>query len=280
MDLSGLKPKRSHKVFDLVEEAGFDTSDWISSSSNPRGYKANPKYCYRWSFVEPGRVAIFNLWHGAMAQADGVITHSENYRANAEHHKRTGGKSNWITRGHQLDGALKAVALNGLPVRVIILDGVRRHHEDPDRRSSSVNRRELDREPWHLRSYDWETGAFVLVRGPASQSYSDQFDLPMAEEPVRQRDMVTRAYVREAAIRRSTLVRAQGRCELCGAPGFLMASGRIYLETHHIVPLCEGGADHVTNVIALCPNDHRRAHYAAEQEELRNRMIGIVERKR
>jgi 5-methylcytosine-specific restriction protein A len=31
-----------------------------------------------------------------------------------------------------------------------------------------------------------------------------------------------------------------------------------YLETHHVISLSEQGPGKVTNVIALCPNDHRR----------------------
>lgn len=55
-----------------------------------------------------------------------------------------------------------------------------------------------------------------------------------------------------------------------------MAGGAVYLETHHIVPLSEGGADSLMNVVALCPNDHRRAHYSLEQLAIRRRLLSMV----
>ena len=68
--LASLKPIRKDRVFDLVEALGFDVSDWIATASNPSKVRANPKYCYDWSFIVAGERAIFNLWHGAM-QAEG-----------------------------------------------------------------------------------------------------------------------------------------------------------------------------------------------------------------
>lgn len=50
-------------------------------------------------------------------------------------------------------------------------------------------------------------------------------------------------------------------CEYCNTPGFMMSNNGIYLETHHLVPLAEGGLDRINNVVALCPNHHREAHY-------------------
>ena len=83
MTLESLKPTRKDKVFDLVEEAGFDTSDWVASAHNCP-IKANPKYCYEWAFVEPGKVAILNLWWDMFEEMpDGSITHRHNFRADA-----------------------------------------------------------------------------------------------------------------------------------------------------------------------------------------------------
>ncbi|MCQ9156197.1 HNH endonuclease [Acidomonas methanolica] len=72
------------------------------------------------------------------------------------------------------------------------------------------------------------------------------------------------------------LKRAHGRCEHCDQPGFRRGDGAVYLETHHIVPLHEGGPDRVDNVIALCPNDHREAHYGEAAAALRLRFIAVV----
>lgn len=83
-------------------------------------------------------------------------------------------------------------------------------------------------------------------------------------------------YLRNRAVRDAALTRASGACELCGQRGFVTQSGTIYLETHHVQPLSEGGADSEDNVVALCPDDHRRAHYSAEAAEIRERLQGTL----
>lgn len=65
---------------------------------------------------------------------------------------------------------------------------------------------------------------------------------------------------RDPSVRRRVLERSGGHCELTEIPGFLMANGGVYLETHHIIPLSEGGPDTVESVIALTADAHRQAH--------------------
>lgn len=81
---------------------------------------------------------------------------------------------------------------------------------------------------------------------------------------------------RDRAVRDFVIDRAGGRCEYCKEPGFLMANGRRYLEAHHIILLAKNGPDTVQNVIALCPKDHREAHYGAEKETLEVEMQSIL----
>jgi predicted restriction endonuclease len=70
--------------------------------------------------------------------------------------------------------------------------------------------------------------------------------------------------------------RAAGKCELCGKLGFKCSDGTRYLECHHIIALAYEGADRMTNVIALCPTDHREAHFGACWAELEKEMMRIV----
>lgn len=59
--------------------------------------------------------------------------------------------------------------------------------------------------------------------------------------------------------------RANGQCEGCGAAApFRKSNGSPYLEPHHTTRLADDGPDHPAHVIALCPNCHRRAHYAGD----------------
>jgi 5-methylcytosine-specific restriction endonuclease McrA len=74
-------------------------------------------------------------------------------------------------------------------------------------------------------------------------------------------------------VRDAVLARAKGYCEFCGAQGFLKPDGTRYLETHHIIALASDGADRVTNVIGLCPNNHREAHFGERWQVLEEPMI-------
>jgi 5-methylcytosine-specific restriction protein A len=59
--------------------------------------------------------------------------------------------------------------------------------------------------------------------------------------------------------------------------GFLLPDGSHYLEAHHIIALAKQGPDTVDNVIALCPSDHREAHYGAKSVAMESEMIEIIE---
>jgi len=268
MSLESLKPTRKDKVFDLVEEAGFDTSDWIASAHNCP-VKANPKYCYEWAFVEPDKVAILNLWWDMFEELpDGSIAHRHNFRADAI---GNAGKPTWVKRATRLDQAVRAAFADGIQLRVVVNDGIKRKRGDPKSRPSRVTARQLDPESWTVTQYDTKTGAHVITRGRAKPRFVDQFDV--AEADPERVEVSGFAFKRDPAVRAAAKLRANGCCEHCGEPGFKMASGSIYLETHHVVPLCEGGLDNVRNVAALCPNDHKKAHYAAERESIRASLL-------
>lgn len=68
-----------------------------------------------------------------------------------------------------------------------------------------------------------------------------------------------------------TLVKryAKGYCQLCEqrAP-FLDSYGEAYLEVHHVVRLADGGLDELGNVVALCPNCHRKVHVLNDKHDL------------
>jgi hypothetical protein len=86
-------------------------------------------------------------------------------------------------------------------------------------------------------------------------------------------------YLRDPKVRAAVIERAQGKCEFCGKLGFICADGTPYLECHHIIALANDGADRMTNVIALCPGDHREAHFGKRRNELEKEMIRVVAEK-
>jgi hypothetical protein len=75
------------------------------------------------------------------------------------------------------------------------------------------------------------------------------------------------------------LRRAQGHCEGCNlsAP-FQKLSGEPYLEPHHTRRLADDGPDHPATVIALCPNCHRRAHFANDTKKFNQSLVRKLRR--
>jgi hypothetical protein len=80
-------------------------------------------------------------------------------------------------------------------------------------------------------------------------------------------------YLRDQKVRSAVLLRAAGRCEYCGENGFLKEDDSRYLETHHVIALANDGEDRLTNVIGLCPSDHRKAHFSANRESMEQEML-------
>lgn len=79
---------------------------------------------------------------------------------------------------------------------------------------------------------------------------------------------------RSMAIKFYVLKRSKGYCEGCRQYGpFKKSDGTPYLEPHHTKKLSDDGPDHPKHVIALCPNCHRRAHYAVDANSFNARLI-------
>ena len=67
----------------------------------------------------------------------------------------------------------------------------------------------------------------------------------------------------------TVLAYAAGVCELCGQPApFYDEGGNPYLETHYVQWLSEGGSPTPDNMVALCPNCHKKVHILHTKEDL------------
>ena len=77
-------------------------------------------------------------------------------------------------------------------------------------------------------------------------------------------------YERNPDVSAYAKVRANGYCDLCGkeAP-FFDKNGKPYLEAHHIEWLSKGGSDTADNIVALCPNCHRKMHSLSLDEDVK-----------
>ncbi|SDX53378.1 HNH endonuclease [Lysobacter enzymogenes] len=259
-----LRPTELRLVMDLVRDAGVDVSDWANYDG--RHPAANPKYCYEWVFVAPDRIVVCLWFANIEIDAQARWIQKLNLWQIAKNHEYPNTRSVIARRARSLDEGLQKAFREKLSVRAIIVDGQQADLAARNDQSSKVERRLLDPEPWHVVSYDWTNGDCVLQRGLAAPKYIDQFDAVSASL---QRELrLSKVYDRSSAVRRQVLDRASGRCEYCGAPGFETMAGSIYLETHHVIALCEGGIDAPSNVAALCPDHHRQAHYGLKRDAI------------
>ena len=84
----------------------------------------------------------------------------------------------------------------------------------------------------------------------------------------REKKVVSTNYSRDPEIAEYAIRRAKGKCDLCqmDAP-FIKKDGTPYLESHHVDWLSRGGEDIIENVVAICPNCHRKMHILDEKAE-------------
>lgn len=262
-ELIDLKPTLHRKIIELVEDAGINVSDWKNFKGGAEKSASNPKYCYEWSFENRDKnIIVLNLWFDNCEIVNGSIIQALNMRAEAEDFKGIR-----IRRAINMDFSLQRAARLKCPVRVIMCD------ENPKEKlkegKSTADKRNLDSVDWYIKEYDGD-GNCVLQRGIIASPYIDQFILreQVISDPEKQ-ESTSLAYPRSKAVRDKALLRAKGNCEHCGEEGFRTKAGSLYLESHHIIPLSEKGIDHISNVIALCPNHHREAHFSETSDELR-----------
>lgn len=86
------------------------------------------------------------------------------------------------------------------------------------------------------------------------------------------------SYVRDPKVRRQVLLRANGICEYGSCVTFKKSNGQAFLEAHHVISLSEQGIDKLSNVIALCPNHHREAHFGEQWQALQDEFIQILKK--
>src|SRR5579863_3900460 len=113
MKLSEIAPTSSPRMMDLVYAAGVDVSDWGNFKGGKKKAASNPKYCYEWSFVEPKKVVVLNLWYDLMEENDDdIIMDSINMREFASQRP-----SPEKGRSLKMDAAIQTAIKEKLPIR-------------------------------------------------------------------------------------------------------------------------------------------------------------------
>jgi 5-methylcytosine-specific restriction enzyme A len=258
-----LRPFKKQNLIELVAAAGMDVSDWGNFKGGQEKASTNPKFCYEWSFVQEGQFVLINIWYENMLEEAGKHFQVLNFRKFASDLIGVAGSGVRRARAKKFDEALRLALVERLPLKVIILD--RKNTSIP-----TVGFRLLDPMLWAVKTYSQHDGECRIERGLTPYLFEDQFSSSDKDDLVdRSGPVVSNPYPRSSEMRHKVLQRARGKCEFCGVEGFLSENGRLYLETHHIVPLSERGLDKVKNMAALCPNHHREAHFGQRSKLIR-----------
>lgn len=278
--LDDLYPATSTLVIDVLRQAGIDTSEWTAND--------DPSRRNNWSFGKDGEPQILFIWHNELYMDGGSVC----YEANMQEHaielerKNTATTRSQMKRARQFHSRVTKAYFQRLPLRVALVDGT-----VGDDGVTKVKTRVLDPVIWYAHRRDKETASVVLIRGDKwpegfdpsrdfSNILSDQTVPPLANgeesEQPEQQGRLTATFARDSEVVRKAKLRANGRCDYCGEQGFETANGGLYLEGHHVIPLGCGGPDEVWNTVAVCADDHRRAHFGRGALAMRSELIKIL----
>lgn len=257
-----LKPITKQTVTEITQRLGISMTskyDWCFSDS-----KNGPH--------------LLNIWHDHIAEEDGEIYFIDDSAEWADRNRETAVQVQ-LNRASAVTSLILTAYYTKQPVHVAILNGVRKQIRL--RETSKARQRELDDVLWYPHHRE-DDGRIRLIRGkPQPADFDPNADLfqnsqtkPLPAPPIKVERKGTATFERDSEVVKLAKRRAaDGRCELCGKEGFRTAKGESYLEGHHVIPLNCGGLDDVRNVVAICADDHRRAHYGEERHAIRDRMI-------
>ena len=137
----------------------------------------------------------------------------------------------------------------------------------------------------HKHSF-WRVEAAKRFTAPTGSAINDIQSADMENDDPEYKLRTAGTYIRDAKVRKAVLKRAKGSCEYgssgsidAGCATFLKQDGKPYLESHHIIKLSEQGRDKESNVIALCANHHREAHFGKNWQALQEVFLRVISKK-
>ena len=264
-----LVPSERSNVMDLLAGFGFDVKHWSNWEGGAFNPQSNPKYCYRWCFLDAVEGVVLNLWQNGMIEIGDEIEHRLTLFADqmVETDSTRRGR-----RNEMIDMISKAYKEN-LRIRIIVLNDL----PPAGRRTKTKRVRCSDSQDWWIKSFDPQ-GIIVLARGGKPKRIVDQFDVIDESDPIapNRKPEIGSGFVRSPEVRRKALKKSNGICQYCNCPGFDLIGGGVYLETHHVIPLGHNGPDHESNVVALCAAHHREVHYGLNRENIEKFLMEIL----
>lgn len=84
-------------------------------------------------------------------------------------------------------------------------------------------------------------------------------------------------FIRDPAVKAWGLLRANGICECCNKPApFMTASGKPYLEVHHLIRLIGDGPNTPEKCVVVCPNCHRELHSGGNKNDMMKKLQQLI----
>ncbi|WP_440767389.1 HNH endonuclease [Natronorubrum sp. DTA7] len=125
---------------------------------------------------------------------------------------------------------------------------------------------------------EMDVGESNLSRLSTEELYDRAENSVAGESTVESESSSRTTYRRSKIVKEYARREADGVCKGCeNESPFVGEDGRPFLEVHHLHRRTDGGADHPDNVIALCPNCHRRVHYGQNGEKFNQKLIAKVD---
>lgn len=261
-----VKPTKKQLVRDINDQLGIEISsiyDWCF-----RGGQDGPYLTFQWydDIIDDGENVYF---------LDGSTDWAEKNRSTALPVQ--------IRRAYDVTSLILDAYYKRAAIHVAVLDGVTTMVGL--REKSEAHLRELDSHLWYPHHRD-EHGQIVVYRDVPQPENFDGYanDIARAtakgqQPPARKKPTFdksgTAIYERDSSQVVAVKLRANGVCEWCKQPGFETPRGR-YLEAHHVIPLNCDGDDKAWNMVGICPNCHREAHYGIARDKLRDDFITLV----
>lgn len=267
--ISDLVPKKRAFVMDLLATAGIDVSAWAYTSEGVavEKPKANPNYCYDWSFGSEREGFVLCIWHGTLERRNNQIIYEGNLKKHADILRSLmyvpgadGAKrsrlNQQVRRAKEFEAALDFSYRKGRPLKVILNVGDQRSQDELAEKASKVWRRTLDSAPWYIHSHDPSTGQTLMVRDipPEGVNSSDAIhpepsdSSPAADDQRRLASILTRRG--QSKFRESLLAAYNRQCAVTGT--------RIVelLEAAHIIPHAEQSDYATSNGLLLRADIH------------------------
>ena len=264
--LDDLRPRTKETIFDLLQQIAISTDAWFTKANGEpvSRVKANPNFCYDWSFGSPREGYALCIWHGTLETRNGNIVFNENLRGLADRLQADGRDrtndaermtraATQAARARAFDDALNFSYARGMPVSVILTEGDRRNREELGEGSSHVQFRSLDPIKWYVHEYHEGSGTALLIRGIKPAGVTENNCVAENEglgppDEVQQRAIKVR---RGQAQFREKLLAAYGRT--CAIAGCKLVD---LLEAAHIRPHADEPNYSVTNGLLLRADIH------------------------